>query len=140
VGTRTLAIEPIDPGALAQRMRDWMPVLLAHAGIPHLRLTHTDDRTWTPMDHTVPPDCPFVDSTVWAAEGGDKGSVSLRLERAHWNPDDIARTSVDLVCRRGSEHFAVSAWAEGSGARVGELVIVGDLPDEVSALLGPLLN
>lgn len=63
-----LLIRPIEIGALERHFRDALEGMLTSLGLAGAVPTVTDNRAWHPMDHTEPPHCPYVDSTVRSVE------------------------------------------------------------------------
>lgn len=127
----------IEIGALERRLRDIFTQVANSIGLTDSPVTKSDDRRWTPMDASEPPNCPFVDiSTREAAHGGR--FLALTFERAHWNPHEIARASVTLAARgHGADRdFRLSATTPDSGSlMVDSITTKGAIPQAATALL-----
>lgn len=105
----------VDAHALATTLRSQLPTLFDALGLGEVPpLERRADRTWTPMDRTVPPWCPYTDGTVYESEGVDGTPVRIEVVLNHWNDDDVANASVSM---RIGDLVAISAHCSGSGGR-----------------------
>ncbi|PKQ26480.1 MAG: hypothetical protein CVT64_05245 [Actinobacteria bacterium HGW-Actinobacteria-4] len=127
----------IEIGALERRLRDIFASVARSVGLADAPVTTADDRRWTPMDASEPPNCPFTDIFTRQATHGNR-YLTLTFERAHWNPHEVARASVTLVAHgHGTDHdFRLSAATPDSGSlMVDSITTKGTVPDAVTALL-----
>lgn len=105
----------IDAHDLAASMRAQLPALFEALGLGEApTLERRTDRTWTPMDRTYPPWCPYTDTTVHEAESAHGTPARIEVVLNHWNDDDVANASVSL---RIGDLVAISAHGSGSGGR-----------------------
>lgn len=114
-----------------------MPALASSAGLDPSTLATSQDRQWHPMDGAVAPNCPFVDMTLLGARHGEV-ALDLVLERAHWNEDEVARSSVTLALSgAGARDFRVAVASPASGApdAVGFVATDGAVPGDVAAVV-----
>jgi hypothetical protein len=112
-----------------------MPSLAERAGLDPAGLATSRDRQWHPMDGAQPPNCPFVDMTVLEVRA-DGVALDLVLERAHWNEDEVARSSVTLALSgAGERDFRVALASPASDApdAVEFVATDGAVPDDVKA-------
>lgn len=98
---RNGASRPSDTGEgveIAQLVGDLavsLSAIAAEAGIARPVVETHEKRDWVPMDRTLPPHCPFVDTTTHSASSAGT-TVTLIWERSHWNPAEIATTHTVL--------------------------------------------
>lgn len=133
----TLPIRPIEIGALEQFFRDSFDRMLAAVGLEGAETAVTENQAWHPMDHTEPPYCPYVDSSVRSAAGAS-ARLELRYERSHWNDDEIAQASVSVFAQNERGYAMISAHTSDCAIPVTELSIVGELPTSIAALVAEL--
>jgi hypothetical protein len=114
-----------------------LPLVAERAGLDPASIATSRDRQWHPMDRVEPPNCPFVDMTIFQARAGDV-ALDLVVERAHWNEDDVARSSVTLALSgAGEQDFRVALASPASGApdAVEFVATDGAVPPEVAAVV-----
>jgi hypothetical protein len=128
----------IEIGELERRLRDVFARVANGVGLAEAPVTKSDERRWTPMDASEPPNCPFTDvSTREASHGGS--SLTLTFERAHWNPHEIARASLTFVAHGTESDFRLSAATPDSGSLVVDKVVTkGAIPATIASLLANL--
>lgn len=125
--------------AVAQRLRSALPELAAEIGLEGVRPVTESTREWTPMDGAEPPWCPYVDRVTTVVER-DGARVSLVIERAHWNDDELARADVRLTVDAPGVAASVSV-ARGPGdGSVGEVRGVDALPERARTLVREALS
>lgn len=135
------AIAPQEITALEVTFRAALPTLVGDAAA---EVTATTSRTWTPMDGSHEPDCPYVDIDTTSVVG-PLGEAKLVWDRAMWNPDDAARLSLDVtVTPVGGERCTVgvtvgAGFPSGPSTVVRELTVHSGTPSaELRALLAEL--
>ena len=128
------AIRPVAVGDFGARLRALAPRLAGLLGVPTPALFARTTRRWHPMDGAVEPDCPYTDDTAWTPDGSPLGFSG---SRAWWSDGVLSRADESLVIRTPTVRASVAGHipADGSSDRVGEILITGDLPPAVAALL-----
>jgi len=132
-----LLIRPIEIGALERHFRDSFNGMLASLGLGGAEPTVAENRTWHPMDHTEPPYCPYVDSTVLWVER-PLARVELRYERSHWNDTEIAQATVSMFVKDATGHAMISGHTTEFSIPVTALTVVGSLPPGIAAVVDSL--
>jgi hypothetical protein len=133
-------IAPTEIGDLQRLLRDLLPALV---GDDAAVATTTSERTWSPMDGSTPPNCPYndIDTTTMT---GPWGLAELIWDCAMWNDEDAARRTVTLVDKptrgeRCSLSATVGTGFEGSeGSRALEVLVLGRPGDAMRALIDQL--
>ncbi len=137
-----LPIAPCEIEVLLRRFRDRMPVLV---GDDAAVATTETERTWSPMDGSQPPNCPYVDLDITTMQG-PLATSELRWDRAMWNDNEAARRTVTLVVEphdgeRCSVSATVGAGFEGSvGSTATEVLVLGEPWPSVRALIEELIG
>lgn len=133
----SLPIRPIEIGALERYFRDAFDAMLGALGLGGETPAVSEDRAWHPMDHTEPPYCPYVDSTVRSAASGSS-RLELRFERSHWNDTEIAQATVSVFAKNAKGYAMISAHTTDFAVPVVELTVVGDVPQGFLPILDGL--
>ncbi len=106
------------PLALArQRFLALVPELFEAFGLgPVPELIESTRRSWTPMDGSKPPNCPFTDLVRHEASAPNGTTiVSVSTDQVHWSDDDIDNVSAHLFVNVAD--VRVSAFASGRGTQ-----------------------
>ncbi len=109
-------LQPVAIPRVRERLLELVPVLFSELdlGDPP-ELERADRRSWSPMDGSVAPNCPYVDYVTYEWRAADNRSlVSVASDQAHWNDDDISNVSARIFLVFGG--VDVSAYAAGRGA------------------------
>lgn len=103
---------------LVGRLAESLPAIAADAGIARTVVETQEKCDWVPMDRTLPPHCPFVDTTTHSVSS-ETTTVTLVWERSHWNPDEIAATHAVLsVTSADGGEGRVAAYPPNGSTRV----------------------
>jgi hypothetical protein len=131
---RVTTIRGMPIAEFVDRLQLLVTRIAAQLGVPAPDLVPRTTRTWHPMDGAVAPDCPFVDDTTWTSP---ESPLTLVGSRAWWSDGVLARAHETLLIRVAGVSASVSGHipADRSTDRVGELLITGDLPSAVAALV-----
>lgn len=124
---------------VAQRLRSALPALAAAIGLDGVRPVTESTLEWTPMDGAEPPWCPYIDRVTTVIER-DGARVSLAIERAHWNDDELARADVRLAVDAPGVAASASVARGPGGDSVGEVRGVDALPEGARSLVREALS
>ncbi len=107
-------IEPVATHIIRQQFLDLLPKLLNELNLgPLPELELKQNRSWSPMDGSREPDCPYEDRVRWTANDDTGLMISVSSSQAHWSDQSISNVSASLYVKLGE--ICVSIGASGRG-------------------------